>query len=540
MELISVYIMLFSIIVVTGCLFSRTVIPISLLLVIAGMFLSLIPHFPRVHLNPELVLNVFLPMLVYQISAYAAWEDFKKNTRPILLLSVGHVIFIACCVAVVIHALIPQLGWPLSFVLGAIVSPPDTVAIVSIAEKIRMPRKVVAILEGEGLLNDATALILFRFSLIAAISHEFVVSHAIFNFFAVVIGETLYGFILGHILAALRQKIHNPILHIAASLLTPFLAYLPAAKLGGSGVLATVVTGFVIGQVYATKFTPEFRLISRAVWPAVAFIIEGFLFLLVGLDMHFIVGNISIIPWHLLLFYSLSVIFIIVIGRFFWVYVMVSFLPRFLFPSLQKKDPYPPWQFPFVTSWAGMRGGVSLAAALAIPHLPVTIEGVNLRDLIIFLVFCVIVSTLVLQGLSLPWLLKKIGIQKFSRHEEYSDHVNEISARISLVTAALDWLTVYEKNNESHELACEIKVHIHEYELLKSQLQERLENHDGEENDDHDSNNEMIETIFLLSQIIEIEREELLRLWQQEKISSGIRDKLLMRLDHRSQNLHEG
>jgi Na+/H+ antiporter len=530
------YLILLAIIVVIGQLFSKSPIPISLLLVITGMLLSLVPIFPHINLNPTLVLNVFLPVLVYQISAFTSWQDFKKNLRPIALLSVGHVIFIVILIAVIMHALIPQLSWPLAFVLGAVIAPPDSVAIVSIAEKIRMPARIVTVLEGEGMLNDATALILFRFALAAVVTHEFYLMHAVANFFAVVIGETLYGLVLGYAIGELRLKLRTPMLHITASILTPFLAYLPAEMLGGCGVLATVVTGFVIGHIYSVRFAPEFRLVSRAMWPALAFVMQSILFLLVGLDLRSILDGISSIATHSLLLYGVAIIATIIVGRFIWVYFAVAHLPRFLFPSIRKKDPQLPWQFPFVVSWAGMRGGISLAAALAVPLLPAVAGSANSRDLLIFLVFCAIAATLLLQGLTLPWLLKAIGISKYGQCEKYTEHLAELSARKKMSKAVLRWLVAYkEKIKEDQKLLDGVKLYIREYRMLRTQLRTRIDGHNNEL--PHDEKSEVMDEIFLLSQIIEIERTELLRLWRKEEINLTVRNKLLERLDHRAKHL---
>ncbi len=538
MEQIITYTALFGIIVIIGQVFRKSPVPISLLLVITGMLLSLLPNAPRINLNPDIVLNIFLPVLVYQISAFSSWIDVKRNLRPIALLSVGHVLFIAVLVAIIMHALIPELGWPLAFVLGAVVSPPDDVAIVSIAEKIRMPQRIVTILEGEGMLNDAAALILFRLALVAVVTHEFSIISATSKFFVIVIGETLYGLALGHIMGQLRLRIPNPAIHLIASLLTPFLAYIPPEQLGGSGILATVVTGFVIGNVYAVRFTPGFRLVSRAFWPALAFIIQSILFLLVGLDMRAILESISSLPIHSLVLYSAAVILTLTIGRFIWVFVAMIFLPRFLFPSILKKDPYPPWQFPFVVSWAGLRGSISLAAALAIPTLPALADGTSPRNLIIFLTFCVIVATLLLQGLSLPWLLKVIGIKARGQREEYDEHLSELSARLKMTKAVLRWLTAYKQQaKENTKLLDEIKLHNREYRRLRTQLKERIATHDGSLV--HDEQAEIRDEVFLLTQMIEIEKTALLQLWRKEKINLTVRNKLLDRLDHRAKHLPE-
>jgi len=528
------YISLFGIIVSIGQLFNRSTIPIPLLLVITGMLLSLLPGLPVVTLQPDLVLHIFLPLLVYEASIFFSWKDVRRHLRPIALLSVGHVIFITILVAVAIHALIPALGWPLAFVLGAVISPPDDVAIIGIAEKIRMPAKIVTILEGEGLLNDATALLLFRFALAAVLTHQFLIIQAISMFFAVIVGEITYGLLLGYVMGKIRLKLSNPILQIISSLLTPFVAYIPAEKLGGCGVLATVVTGFVISHRYATRFTPEFRLINNAVWPTVAFAIQSLLFLLVGLNLHWVLSRISNIPMSSLFLYGSTIVAVVIIGRFVWVYGAVAFLPRFLFPAIRKKDPYPPWQYPFVTSWAGMRGAISLAAALAVPLLPFSIDGINPRDLLIFLVFCVITATLVIQGLTLPWLLEVLGINHEGKREQCDEHMSELEARMILVNTTLQWLHAYQKQKKHNKkILADVGFYIEKYTMQKEKLEERIKNRHQQ----MDEQAEIEEEFFLSSKLIEVERVTLLNLWQEEKINLAIRNKLQDRLDHRSRHL---
>lgn len=536
MQQIETYILVFGIIVIVGQIFSKSIFPISLILVVAGMILSLIPAFPNVTLNSELVIDVFLPILIYQISSSSSWTDTKKNLRPITMLSIGHVLFITIIVAYVIHLLLPQLGWPLAFVLGAIISPPDDVAIVTLAEKIRLPQRVITILEGEGLLNDATALILFRFALIATLTHQFVLMSAMSDFLVLVVCETIYGFILGSLLGELRLKISNTSLHMMASLLTPFLAYVPALLLGGSGVIATVVTGFVISHRYSVKFSPDFRLISRAIWPMLTYGITCLLFLSVGLNMRSILNNISSIPLSSLALYSTCVILTVIIGRFIWVYVAVLFLPRFLFPFIAKKDPYPPWQYPFIVSWAGMRGSISLAAAFAVPLLPNSIEGINPRDLLIFIVFTVIVATFVIQGMTLPWIIKKIGANQLGEDENYQDHVSELFARKEIARAVLRWLRAYKKQiNNDPLLTDQINLNIKVYKIRKTHLKERLSEHSKP--GFHGQGDEEKSVNLLLLMIIEVEKTVLMDLWRKEKISFSVRNNLLNKLDHRMKDL---
>lgn len=537
MDQIEIYIVLFCIIAIIGVLFSKAPVPIPLLLVMSGMLLSFFPPFQNIMLEPKIILNVFLPMLLYQISSSSSWKDVKSNMRPIALLSIGHVVFITFLVAITVHWLIPEIGWPMAFVLGAVISPPDDVAIVAIAEKIHMPNRIVTILEGEGMLNDATALILFRFALAAVMTHQFSPVKAVSTFFIVVICETIYGLALGNVLGQLRLKIHDPILHMLVSFLTPFLAYLPAEKLGGSGVLATVVTGFVIGHVYSVRFSPEFRLLSRSIWPTISFAIQCILFLLLGLEMQFIIARISSIPAKSLLLYSGIIILVVIIGRFVWVYP-AAYLPRFFFRSIRKKDPYPPWQYPFVVAWAGMRGAISLAAALAVPALPMVINGVNPKDLLLFLVFCVIAATLILQGLTLPWILKVLGLPKHGLREKYDNHVAELIARYEMTKEALRWLKDYKKTiKDDCRILTQVEFQIHAYKMLKEQLKENIINHDADEKDVHDEKSELHNERFISSQIIKAQRAKLLLLWHENKISYTVKNKLLEQLDHLSKHL---
>ncbi len=535
MDQIITYVLLFITLVTLGQLFQRSTIPLALILVIFGMVLSFIPYLPEIKLDSNLVLNCFLPLLVYQISAFSSWRDIKKQIRPIASLSIGHVIFITLLVAVVIHTFIPQMGWPLAFVLGAIVSPPDDVAIVSICEKIRMPERIFIILEGEGMFNDAAALILFRFALAAAITHKFSAMHAFSAFVAVVIGEMIYGLILGNLLGKIRLTITNTTLHLIASLMTPFLAYIPVVLLGGTGVLATAVVGFVIGNYYSIRTTPEYRLISTGIWPTLAFAIEGLIFLLVGLDMRSILMRISIIPIGTLMLYVFSItVVVIVVGRFIWVFGSVIFNSKLLFPKRTNKTS-PTWRNTFVIAWAGMRGGISLAAAFAMPALIFNVDGIDIRDLLIFIVFCLIIVTLVVQGLSLPFILRKLGIDQIGQSERYMEHLSELEARAQMIHVALSWLKQYRKEiKDNKKLLDEVDFHIHEYQTLENKYRERILDHHGTKY--HDEKIETKDSVFILLQLVKIEKNELLRLWRDEKINLRTRNKLLSLLDHQIQH----
>lgn len=534
MDQIGIYLILFSIIVVLAQVFQKSTIPIALILVITGMVLSYIPLFPVIHLDSSLVLNFFLPLLIYQISSFSSWRDMKKELRPISLLMIGHVIFITILVATVMHALIPDMGWPLAFALGAIISPPDNVAIVSIRETIRIPERIFIILEGEGMLNDAAALTFFRVALAAAVTNTFAPAHAIAGFFGMILGETLYGYVLGTLIGKFRLTITNTTIHLIVSCITPFLAYYPAVKCGGTGVLATAVVGFMIGNQFTLRFTPEYRIAALAFWPALAYSIQAIIFLLVGLDLRSILTRISIIPFHSLALYTFSVIAVVIIGRFIWVYGALIVLPRVLVPSLRQRDPYPPWQYPFIIAWSGVRGGISLAAALAVPIMAFNIEGVEPRDFIVFLVTCVIMMTLVVQGFSLPYILKLLKIDKIGQSERYKEHMSELQARLQMLEAGLEWLNQQNENTKDDKrLQAEIHFHLIEYKRLINQFKHRIHDHDGQAT--HDEKTEMAQKLSLLIPLIDIERAELARLWSEEKINLRTRNKLIAALDHQIQ-----
>lgn len=323
-------------------------------------------------------------------------------------------------------------------------------------------------------------------------------------------------------------------LHIIASFITPFLAYIPMVELGGSGIIATAVVGFVIGNQYALRFTPEYRLAAITILPTLAFTIQCIIFLLVGLNIQSILLRISSIPMVVLFTIVGAMIAVVIMGRFIWVYGFVIFLPRFLFPSLKKKDPYPSWKYPFIISWAGIRGGISLAAALAVPGLTFKINNVDIRDLLVFIVFCVIFVTLILQGLSLPLIIKKLGIDKIGESERYSEHMTELQARIQMINAALHWLQEYQKEIKQDErLMTEVSMHIYEYQMLKKQFETRISDHDVQLI--HDEQSELKEKLSLLCQVMAVEKAALEKLWRENQINLKTRNKLATILDHQIQ-----
>jgi Na+/H+ antiporter len=410
----------------------KLTIPYPILFVIGGLLLGLIPKLPKLRLDPELVFIFFLPPLLFPAALFTSWRDFRANLRPISLLAVGLVLFTTIVVAYLAHYFM-DLPLAAGFVLGAIVSPPDAIAATAIADRLRVPRRIVTILEGESLVNDATALVAYRFAVAAVVTGSFSLAHASAQFFIVGMGGILLGLAVGWLAEQFHKRVDDAPIEITVSLLTPFVAYLAAERLGVSGVLAVVTAGLYLGLRIPELLTFKTRLQGGPVWEMVEFLLTGFVFILIGLQLPEVLRALSgnNIPMPRLFQYALLISLAVILIRILWVFP-ATYLPRLLFKRLCRNDPHPPWQHVTVVAWTGMRGVVSLAAALA---LPLTLRDGSPfpgRDLILFLTFVVIVATLVLQGLSLPLLIRRLGIQ-----DDYSMEKEERAARLKANQAAL-------------------------------------------------------------------------------------------------------
>src|SRR5467141_1802648 len=318
-------------------------VPYPILLVLGGLALALIPGLPQTRLDPELVFLVFLPPLLYPAALFTSWRDFRANLRPILLLAVGLVLFTTVAVGFLAHYFIPELPLAAGFVLGAIVSPPDAIAAMAIAEHLRLPHRIVTILEGESLVNDATALVALRFAIVAVSSNSFSIAHAGAQFIVVALGGIAFGLGVGYVTASIQKRIDDAPIEITISLLTPFAAYLPAEQLGLSGVLAVVTTGLYHGWRIPEMTSSRTRLQSGPVWQMIEFVLNGFIFLLIGLQLPEVLRNLSGQPIAPLVGYAAAISLAVILIRILWVFP-ASYLPRFLFKSIRDRDPYPAWQ----------------------------------------------------------------------------------------------------------------------------------------------------------------------------------------------------
>jgi CPA1 family monovalent cation:H+ antiporter len=398
-------------------------LPVPLLLVCGGLLLGFVPGLPRVELPPDLVLVAILPPLLYSAAFFTGLRDLRYNLRPISLLAFGLVIATTVGVAIVAHAVIDDLSWAGAFTLGAIVSPTDAIAATEVARRLNLPRRVVSILEGESLINDGLALVLYKYAVAAAVAGTFSLWNASWHLVLNVLGGIAVGLVVAFFVRQVRKRVDDTPTEVAIALLSGYLAYLPASAMGVSGVLAAVTIG-----VYMGWYTPELtnvqtRLSGNAFWEILVFLVNALLFALVGLQLHTIASRLPITST--LIGESLVVVAAVVLLRFVWVPVF-TYVPRLLFRRIRERDPYPPWQAPVVIAWAGVRGAVSLAAALALP------ADVPQRDRIVFVTFVVILASLIGPIVTMPGLVRLIGIE-----DDGGADREDAKARIKAAEAAL-------------------------------------------------------------------------------------------------------
>ncbi len=384
-------------------------VPYPILLVLGGLAISLIPGLPPVELEPELVFVLFLPPLLCAAAWYTSWRDFKANIRPISLLAFGLVFATTFAVAAITHALVPGIPWAAAFALGAIVSPPDAVAATAVTANLGVPRRITTILEGESLVNDASGLVAYRFAVAAVVTGAFSPVEAGARFLLLVVGGVGVGLAVGFVIAWIQKQIEDAPIEIALTLFGAYGAYLLAEQLGLSGVLAVVTTGLYHRYRSSEIMSPATRTQATAVWQMLEFVFNGLAFILIGLQLPQILESLGERSLWTLLGYAVAVSLVVIGVRLAWVFP-AAYLPRLLVPGLAERDPKPTWQSVFLIGWTGMRGVVSLAAALSLPTLTATGQPFPERDLILFLSFAVILVTLVLQGLSLPPLIRLLGL----------------------------------------------------------------------------------------------------------------------------------
>lgn len=493
-------------------------IPYPILLVLGGLALGFGPGVPKVTMPPELVLIGVLPPLLYRTAYFTGLRELRLNLRPISFLAVGLVVLTMFGVALVAHA-ITDLGWAESFILGAVVSPTDPIAATAIGRRLGVPRRLIDIIEGESLVNDGTALVLLRVGIIAAVAGTFSAWDAGWHLVVNIVGGIGVGLAVGYVIRRVRRVLDNPPLEVTIAFLTGYFAFLPANALHVSGVLAAVTAG-----VYMGWYTPELtnvrtRLWGNGFWEVVTFLLNVLLFGLIGLQLRPVLDGLSGHGGWSLVGQAAAISLTVIVLRLFWIFP-TAYVPRLLFPHIRERDPTPPWQALAFVGWSGMRGAVTIAAALLIPL--ETDAGTPLpgRDLIIFFAFAVILATLVGQGLSMPAVIRALGLEE----DDGGAEAEEALARIRAAEAALARLD---------ELVGEAWVLEETAERIRGAYRFRIDRFSARVDPDGDGKIEKQSLKFqkLRRQLIDVEREAVVELRNTGEISDEVMRRVERDLD---------
>ena len=521
-ETFQLLIVLLAVISAVALVAKRLKIPPAILLVITGVGLALIPDLPTLQLAPDLVLVLVLPPIIYWDAVKMSWKEFRFNLRAITLLAVGCVVFTTVTVAAASHFLL-GFPWAVGFVLGAIVSPPDAVAPLAIAERMQLPRRLLVILEGEGLANDATALVLYRFAVTAVSAGSFSFVEAGGTFVAILAGEIVWGIGVGWIMLRLRRWVRDPGIEFMLSILTPFIAYWPPEQLGGSGVLATVAAGLYVSWNGSRLIPARTRLPGVVFWDFLTYLIEGLVFLITGLQARAVIAGIHHYMTAQVAFAAAVVCAVVIAARFVWMFPG-TYLPRWFVPAIRRNDPSPPWQHPFLLAFTGIRGIVSLAAALAIPFTVADGSPFPDRDLILILTFSVLFVTLVGIGLTLPAVAWGLGLANAGRRERQAEREEEYKARRRAILSAIEQIDALAQSRKLPEVVVEpMRAH------HRNRLEDIERHNDGDER--HKKLAQLSDELELA--LIETERGLVNRLYLDDELKGDARRRIERELDLR-------
>jgi CPA1 family monovalent cation:H+ antiporter len=504
--------------VVFGALARRLAIPYPIVLVIGGLLLSFIPGIPKVTLDPDLVFFVILPPLLYSAAWLTSWREFSYNLVSIFLLAFGLVTFTVVCVTQAGQWFLPGFDWRIGLVLGAIVAPTDAIAATSIAKRLGLPRRMVDILEGESLLNDASALLALEFGIgLLVAGHVPTFTGGVLRLCYLTAAGIAIGLVIGEIVHLVEHRVDDAPIEIALSILTPYVAYLVADFVRASGVLAVVACGLYLSRKSSHFFSPTVRLQAWAVWESLTFILNGLVFVIIGLQLPYVMDTIRDHNLHTLILYGFVFSGFLILLRVIWMFpgaYLANVIRRRL---LHQDDQLPPARNIFVVGWTGMRGVVSLAAAIALPQTLSDGAPFTQRNMIVFLAFSVILVTLVLQGLTLPPLIRALGVAGVS-----GSHPEEKEARRTILQAALNHLE--KSRSEAGLEGAEV------YEDLAQHYRLRL----ATLADEGDGNQDKIGPSFykrfndLSRELLRVERQTAVQLRNQRRIS----DELLRVIEH--------
>ena len=493
-------------------------VPYPILLVLGGLALGFIPGVPTLQLPPELVLIAFLPPLLYSAAFFTSLRELRENIRPIGTLAIGLVLATMTAVAVVAHAMVDDMSWGAAFVLGAVVAPTDPLAASAIMHRLGVPRRAITIVEGESLVNDGTALVLYRVAVTAVVAGTFSVWEASWRLVWSVVGGVAIGLVVGFLVAFVRRRIDNPPVEVTIALITGYLAFIPANAAQASGVLAVVTAGVYLGWRTPELTSFQTRLSGSAVWEIFTFVINAVLFALIGLQLPSILDALTGYAGTKLVWWGVLVTGTVVVTRLVFVPVF-TYLPKRFGGSFGGNNPAPPLNRSAVVAWAGMRGAVSLAAALAVPLTTNDGSSFPTRDLIVFLTFCVILGTLVFQGLTLPMLIGVLGVEA-----DHLDEKEEAKARIKAADAAIARLSELESEDWVRDDTAERLRGL--YGFRRNRFASRFDR-----DDDGAIEEQSLSYQRLRRELLDAERSELVNLRREGVISSDVERRLHRDLD---------
>jgi len=494
--------------------------PYPIALVIGGGALGFVPRLPQLQLDPQFLLVLVLPPILYQTALLTSWRDFKANIRPIGLLAIGLVIATTLAVGATLKFLIPDIPWSAAFVLGAIVSPPDAVAATAILSRLNIPRRVVTVLEGESLVNDATGLVIYKFAVAAVLTGVFSLWQASLEFVGVAVGGVVVGILMGRFFVFVHRYLGDAFIEVLTTLAVPYVAYIFAESLHLSGVLAVVAAGLVRGRYAPEIVSAEMRIIARSVWNLLVFLLNSLIFILIGMQLSGIVSRLTGYSLAQLFLYGAFVSVVAVIVRFAWIYP-ATYLSLMFRVSLGQFVAPPVEGEVFIMAWCGMRGIVSLAAALALPPTLADGNAFPERDLIIFLTFVVIAVTLVVQGLSLKPLIRRLKLGK-----DWSLQEEQQRAKMALGKAAIAAIdAVAAKDEIANELAERIRAEFAE-KITLAVPGGLVLSHTGAD-----------DARRLRAAAVKAERQELIRLWRENQISDDVLHHIEEDLDYQESRI---
>jgi CPA1 family monovalent cation:H+ antiporter len=494
-------------------------IPYPIVLVAGGLVLGFVPGLPEVALDPELVLVIFLPPLLYSAAFFANLHDLKRDMRSISTLAIGLVLATMCTVAVTAHTLIDNLPWAAAFALGAIVAPTDPVAATTVARRLAVPRRIVSVIEGESLLNDGTALVAYRVAVTAAVGGGFSLTEAGRKFVLGALAGIAIGLAAAALISEIRRRLDDVPVEITISLLSGYAGYLPAEAIGASGVLAAVTVGIVLGWRAPRISTASMRIQGTAVWETLIFLLNALLFVLIGLQLPLILEGLSGRSAWALLGQAAAVSLVVILTRIVWLNTM-PYLIRAIDRRPQQRARRLGWRARMIAAWSGMRGAVSLAAALALP------SDFPQRDVVLLLTFAVIFTTLVLQGLTLPALIRRLAVRDDGQEEREDLLGRRAAVEVALATiddlAARDW---------TREDTADRMRRAYEYR------RRRLASLAGEPEDDENYEHRSRKYQKMIRTVLDAQRDELVRLRNAGTISNEVMHRLERELDLEDERL---